>query len=391
MDSLARHWAQPLAAAGALELQTRVSRIEPDALDQQRWQLHTSGPQDSVHVFSGFDAVLLAVPHALAAGLLRQSGVAPALAQRMAPVTVAPCWTLMLAFPQAVQPTLAHLGPQWNAAHSTHHRIAWLARESSKPGRSAVERWTVQASPAWSQEHLEDDDARIQAKLLKAFAEVTGIYAEPAYAQVHRWRWARTENPLGTSHLWDAPRPGRRVRRLVPGPSRRKRLRLGPGTRAGGSSRLSSHDGGERRGNAFGRAGRPNDHALRRPLRALAHRSFACRIAGGGPGQLAGRPGPARPLAGAHRGRRQASLRRRGGPMDPAPARRLRPDARRAAAVAVAARPALPGRARPPGRAGAGLPLRLFAQGHRAGAGGARAGPAAGTANWSTPAPAAPA
>lgn len=204
MDTLARHWAQPLAAAGALELQTRVSRIEPDALDHRRWQLHTSGPEDSVHVFSGFDAVLLAVPHALAQGLLRQSGIVPALVQKIEPVTVAPCWTLMLAFPQAVQPTLAHLGPQWNAAHSTHHRIAWLARESSKPGRSAVERWTVQASPAWSQEHLEDDDARIQAKLLKAFAEVTGILAEPAFAQVHRWRWARTENPLGTSHLWDA-------------------------------------------------------------------------------------------------------------------------------------------------------------------------------------------
>jgi renalase len=204
MDSLARHWAGPLALAGSLELQTRVSRIEPDAIDARRWQLHTSGPQDSVHVFSGFDAVLLALPHAMAGGLLQQSGVAPALVERMAPVAVAPCWTLMLAFPQAVQPTLAHLGPQWNAAHSTHHRIAWLSRESSKPGRSAVERWTVQASPEWSQEHLEDDEARIQAKLLKAFAEVTGIYAEPAYAQVHRWRWARTENPLGTSHLWDA-------------------------------------------------------------------------------------------------------------------------------------------------------------------------------------------
>ena len=204
MDGLARHWAGPLALAGSLELQTRVSLIEPDAIDARRWQLHTSGPEDSVHVFSGFDAVLLALPHELAGGLLRQSGIAPDLVQRIETVTVAPCWTLMLAFPQAVQPTLAHLGPQWNAAHSTHHRIAWLARESSKPGRSAVERWTVQASPAWSREHLEDDEARIQAKLLKAFAEVTGIYAEPAYAQVHRWRWARTETPLGASHLWAA-------------------------------------------------------------------------------------------------------------------------------------------------------------------------------------------
>jgi predicted NAD/FAD-dependent oxidoreductase len=110
----------------------------------------------------------------------------------------------MVAFPQAVQPGLTTLGPQWNAARSTHHRIAWLARESSKPGRGAIERWTVQASAAWSQEHLQDDNARVTAKLMKAFAEVTGIRAEPAHAEVHRWLYAKTEKPLGVSHLWDA-------------------------------------------------------------------------------------------------------------------------------------------------------------------------------------------
>lgn len=203
MDALAAQWLQPLAAAGGAQMQARVTRIEPDALDHRHWQLQTSGPEDSVHVFSGFDTVLLAVPHALAGGLLLQSNLEPGFAQRVAQVEVAPCWTLMLAFPQAVQPTLAHLGPQWNAAHSTHHRVAWVARESSKPGRSAVERWTVQASPAWSQEHLEDDEPRVQAKLLKAFAEVTGIRAEPASAQVRRWRWAKTQRPLGQSHLWN--------------------------------------------------------------------------------------------------------------------------------------------------------------------------------------------
>ncbi|HXD42105.1 MAG TPA: FAD-dependent oxidoreductase [Ramlibacter sp.] len=204
MDALAQHWAQPLVAAGCVEMRTRVTRIERDSLEPARWQLQTSGPQDSVHVFSGFDAVLLAMPSAQAAGLLERSQQGQRLAQQMHRVQVAPCWTLMLAFPQAVQPTLAHLGPQWNAALSTHHRVAWLARESSKPGRGSVERWTVQASAAWSQEHLEDDDVRVQAKLLKAFGEVTGIHAEPSYAQVHRWRWARTEAPLGRPHLWDS-------------------------------------------------------------------------------------------------------------------------------------------------------------------------------------------
>jgi predicted NAD/FAD-dependent oxidoreductase len=110
----------------------------------------------------------------------------------------------MVAFPQASQPGLPHLGPQWNAARSTHHRISWLARESSKPGRGSVERWTVQASPLWSAKHLEDDAERIKAKMLKGFAEITGIRAEPSWAQVHCWRFAQTTTPLGQPFVLDA-------------------------------------------------------------------------------------------------------------------------------------------------------------------------------------------
>ncbi len=203
MNALVGHWAQPLLAAGKLELQTQVSAIEPDALHKNQWQLRTNGAADSSHVFSGFDAVVLAIPGPQAEVLLKTQSRFAGLSAAAAQSTVAPCWTLMLAFPQAAQPGLTTLGPQWNAARSTHHRIAWLARESSKPGRGAVERWTVQASAAWSQEHLQDDPARVTAKLIKAFSEVTGIRAEPAHAQAHRWLYAKTEKPLGVSHLWD--------------------------------------------------------------------------------------------------------------------------------------------------------------------------------------------
>ncbi len=206
MNALARHWARPLVEAGRVHLQTRVVAIEPDALNKRQWQLRTDSTdseREMPGVLAGFDAVLLAIPSPQAADLL-PTGSRVAWRDALEAVRVAPCWTLMLAFPQAVQPGLAHLGPQWNAARSTHHRIAWLARESSKPGRSPIERWTVQASAEWSREHLEDDDARVQAKLLKAFAEVTGIRAEPTHAQVHRWRFAKTMAPLGRSFLWDA-------------------------------------------------------------------------------------------------------------------------------------------------------------------------------------------
>ncbi|MDB5868305.1 MAG: dependent oxidoreductase [Polaromonas sp.] len=202
MNALVRQWAEPLLEAGRMVLDTEVVFIEVDKLEPQRWQLQTDGPGAGVH--SGFDAVVLAIPAPQAHALLGDSELAAPLASELAGVSVAPCWSLMLAFPQALQPTLASLGPQWNVARSTHHRIAWLARESSKPGRGPIERWTVQASPAWSQRHLEDSTDRVKAKLLRAFTEVTGIRAEPPHAEVHRWRYAQTVKPLGKTHAWDA-------------------------------------------------------------------------------------------------------------------------------------------------------------------------------------------
>ena len=204
MHSVAATWALPLVQAGQLHTGCRVVAIERDRIHKKQWQLRTSAEDGSVHVYDGFDAVVLAIPAAQAQTLLQATAGGSDLAQKLDKVSVAPCWTLMLAFAQASQPGLTTLGPQWNAARSTHHRLAWLARESSKPRRGLVERWTVQASAEWSMEHLQDSPERIEAKLLKAFSEITGIRALPNHTEVHRWRHAKTLNPLGKSHLWDA-------------------------------------------------------------------------------------------------------------------------------------------------------------------------------------------
>ena len=201
MNSLVKEWAKPLLN---VELQTRVIAMEADALNPKQWQLRTTGADDSAQVYSGFDAVVLAIPSPQAQALLATCKKGAALGRQISKVTIDPCWTLMLAFPQAMQPNMWTLGPQWNAARSTHHRVAWLARESSKPGRGPIERWTVQASAAWSQEHLQDDPKRVQGKLMKAFTEITGIRAEPAHVDIQRWLYAKTAKPLGKSHLWDA-------------------------------------------------------------------------------------------------------------------------------------------------------------------------------------------
>ena len=210
MSALVHHWAQPLAhpelhghPTARTLTETRVTHLERDALHPEQWQLRTEDSEGGQHVIGGFDRVVLAIPHLQAHDLLLASGHTPELRRTLTEVKVAPCWTLMVAYPQAMQPGLPHLGPQWNAARSTHHRISWLARENSKPGRERIERWTIQASPAWSSKHLEDDAERVKAKLLKGFAEITGIRTTPTHAVVHRWRFAQTQQPLGRPFVYD--------------------------------------------------------------------------------------------------------------------------------------------------------------------------------------------
>jgi len=201
MNGLVKAWAAPLLEDSNVRLQTRVTQIMADPMKKNGWQLQTESDDGGQTIFAGFDKVILAIPAAQAITLLQSSGLT-ALAAPLNDVRVDPCWTLMLAYPQAVQPGLITLGPQWNAARSTHHRIAWMARESSKPGRERIERWTVQASAPWSAEHINDTPERIIGKMIKAFAEITGIRATPAHAEAHRWLYAKTSQSLGQSHLW---------------------------------------------------------------------------------------------------------------------------------------------------------------------------------------------
>ena len=201
MNALVKAWAEPLQEDGNIQLETRATRIARDPLMKNGWQVHTESADGGNHVFAGFDQVILAIPAAQAQALLMASELSE-LASPLNNVKVDPCWTLMAAWPQAVQPGLITIGPQWSAARSTHHRIAWMARESSKPGRETIERWTIQASASWSAEHINDSADRITAKLLKAFGEISGIRATPTHTEVHRWLYAKTAQPLGQSHLW---------------------------------------------------------------------------------------------------------------------------------------------------------------------------------------------
>lgn len=201
MQALPGQWVHQLLtdhASARLHTRTRVQSLQHHA---GQWWLRAQHDDDATPATLGpFDAVVLALPAPQAEALLQASALAPDWCARLrTEVHLAPCWTLLAAFAHSNGP----LGPTWDAARCQHPRVAWAARETSKPGRHGCERWVVQASPAWSAEHLDDDAERVAAKLLRGLADVAGLRAEPTLAVAHRWRYAQTQRPLGEPYLWD--------------------------------------------------------------------------------------------------------------------------------------------------------------------------------------------
>src|SRR5471032_109878 len=104
-------------------------------------------------------------------------------------------------------------------------------------------------------------------------------------------------------------------------------------------------------------------HSLPRPLRALAHRPAAYRLAGGRHGQLPGRQSPPRPVAGAHRRRRRRPQRGRRRPAHPGLLATLWHVLGRRRQLAKPPHRPVPASLAAAGRTG--LSLRLLAQGNR--------------------------
>ncbi len=210
MQALPLAWAAPLWDADRLHLGQRVARLEHCLQAGQKsqqtsasWTLHISTEDHGDQTQTGFDAVVLAVPAPVASALLQDVPQAQSLLPSLAKVQMDPCWAITLAYPMAAQAGLSTLGPQWNAARAKHDRIAWVARESSKPTRAQTERWTVLASPQWSKEHAQDDSTRVLGKQQKAFGELTGIRVAPRHAGAYLWPHAQTTTALGSSHVWN--------------------------------------------------------------------------------------------------------------------------------------------------------------------------------------------
>lgn len=133
-----------------------------------------------------FDAVVLALPAPQAANLAREAD--PALAASLATIPMEPCWAGLLEAPAPVDVA-------WDGAftESASEVLGWVARDSSKPGRVALdggERWVLHARSDWSTRHLEEGAEAVAAKLGAAFEDLIGDRVV-GRLEAHRWRYAR--------------------------------------------------------------------------------------------------------------------------------------------------------------------------------------------------------
>ncbi len=176
-----------LARAMAVGLDIRQTAQVTDILPAKNgWALRLGSTE---HLAA---RVIITVPAPQVAGLL---GADHPLIGALAPVRMAPCLTLMAAV-RGAAPFLTHTDP--DAA------LAWVAQDSSKPGRPAggPVAWVAQAGPAFSEKHLEQSPAEIAALMLPLLCDLLGVAADTVtHAEAHRWRYARVTAALGKPFL----------------------------------------------------------------------------------------------------------------------------------------------------------------------------------------------
>ncbi len=190
MTSPAAWLVQGLAQAGErahTQWQTTVQRLERHP---EGWAI-TSAEQ-GLHE-QRYSDVLLAVPAPQVAPLLTR--VSPAGAAVAGSARMRGSWAVMLRYASPV-------ALPWDGAFINTGPLRWVARDSSKPGRTGPETWLLHASAEWSEAHIEDSADSVTAALLAAFAALGGPI--PLAATAHRWRYADTAPALTLGCWWDA-------------------------------------------------------------------------------------------------------------------------------------------------------------------------------------------
>lgn len=169
-----------------IQTKTRIAIVRREKFD---WELE----DEAGRRHGGFGFVVLDLPAPQAVPLL--AGHAPRLQARAQACRFDPCWTLMFAPAQALE-------LDFDAAFVSGSPLAWIADNSTKPGRPPVPCWVAQASGEWSTANFERDPDEVAAELLASFRALVGRPVEARHTSTQRWPHAKPE-PLPEPFLYD--------------------------------------------------------------------------------------------------------------------------------------------------------------------------------------------
>lgn len=160
-----------------------------------------------------FDAVLLTPPPLQSAALLAPHR--PDWATQLRSWPMRPCWTLMAVTRATPAQTQADIGEPETGP------LAWFGLQDARPGRALDDghlRWVAQATPAWSEAHLEDPPEAVQAALQQALTDALGVPLPWQASWVHRWRYAHApRQPVQPQAAWFDAEQGLAVAGDAPG------------------------------------------------------------------------------------------------------------------------------------------------------------------------------
>jgi renalase len=179
--------ALPKALAAGLDIRQNVA-VAAVKREVRGWLLQAG----DMNYFA--DRLILTTPPAQAATLL---GSEHPLAASLASIRMEACLTIMASI-AAPAPFVSRM--------ALDEALALIVHDSSKPGRPTGETvtWVAQASAAFSAEHLEKSPKVASEILLPLLCQQLRVGLDTVmFAQTHRWRFARVQQPLGQPFLRD--------------------------------------------------------------------------------------------------------------------------------------------------------------------------------------------
>ncbi|MFT5288223.1 MAG: renalase [Planctomycetota bacterium] len=186
MNALAKYLARDIE----LNCRTVVTRLDRLA---DGWRVVR---EDGVEL-GEFSRLVVALPPAQASALI---GKKSPLGDRAAAVGMRPCWAVMLGLSEPYSVS-------FDGAFCDGHRLSWICRDNSKPGRPTAEAWVLHASPEWTEAHLYDDRGAVTDALIEELERLTGV-SLPAviHRDAHRWGLALSDPHLEPALFHDPER-----------------------------------------------------------------------------------------------------------------------------------------------------------------------------------------